>query len=423
MKVCFVTGEYPPMQGGVADYTRELASALHQTGVAVSVLTSVEARRVNFERHGQFEPAADHKIDLWPVFPIVLQWTFRSWAQILGHLNANHPDILHIQYQTGAYAMHPAINLLPLWLRKLRHRPAIVTTLHDTLPPYLFPKAGGLRHKVTLAIMRGSDRTIVTNEEDLVRARAIYRTGRRDVSATDPATSPDIRVVPIGSNIPFDPPDDFDRTRWRARLGVESDQILLSYFGFLNHSKGVDTLLEALRSLIDDKVAARLLMIGADVGSSDPTNIVYRREIVRRIHDLGLEDQGIWTGFSTTTEVSAHLLASDICVLPFRDGASFRRGTLMAALAHGLAIVSTRRRESVVESLAADDIPKFIHGLHAMLVEPDNAAELKTTIAALANQPETRLRLGEEAHRLAEEFSWSSIAGKTISIYEEIHRS
>lgn len=41
LKVCFVTGEYPPDEGGVADYTACLSAALAAQGVVVDVATSV----------------------------------------------------------------------------------------------------------------------------------------------------------------------------------------------------------------------------------------------------------------------------------------------------------------------------------------------------------------------------------------------
>jgi hypothetical protein len=37
MKVTFLTGEYPPMQGGIADYTAHLADHLQAAGVQPSV--------------------------------------------------------------------------------------------------------------------------------------------------------------------------------------------------------------------------------------------------------------------------------------------------------------------------------------------------------------------------------------------------
>ena len=38
MKVCLITGEFPPMRGGVGDFTNELGKALVKLGVEVSIV-------------------------------------------------------------------------------------------------------------------------------------------------------------------------------------------------------------------------------------------------------------------------------------------------------------------------------------------------------------------------------------------------
>ena len=43
MRILFITGEYPSMQGGVGDYTRRLSQALGELGADVHVLTHVDA--------------------------------------------------------------------------------------------------------------------------------------------------------------------------------------------------------------------------------------------------------------------------------------------------------------------------------------------------------------------------------------------
>jgi len=47
MRVLFVTGELPPMQGGVGDYTWSLGCTLARRTVDVHVLTGREAGRTN----------------------------------------------------------------------------------------------------------------------------------------------------------------------------------------------------------------------------------------------------------------------------------------------------------------------------------------------------------------------------------------
>ena len=83
----------------------------------------------------------------------------------------------------------------------------------------------------------------------------------------------------------------------------------------------------------------------------------------------------------------------------------------MAALAHGLPIVSTRPRV---------DVPELRQGENILLVPPDAPVALAEAIARLAVDAKLRRRLGEGAARLAQDFTWERIAEKTEALYEEI---
>jgi glycosyltransferase involved in cell wall biosynthesis len=326
-------------------------------------------------------------------------WGFSSWRTIIGYLKEKRPQILHIQYQAAAYGMHPAINLLPGLLRLRSPQPGLLVTFHDLKVPYLFPKAGPLRLWAILALAKGCDQAIVTNGQDEEEAR---NHGLRPL------------LIPIGSNIKPEPPQGYNREEWRRRLGVSQGEILLSYFGFLHQSKGAESLLRALKALRQRGGQFRLLMVGGKVGASDPTVIEYARRMERLIEELGLGDHIFWTGYLEPPLISAHLLASDICVLPYRDGASLRRGTLMAALAHGLPIVSTHPRSEVRE---------LVEGQNIALVPPDDVGALAAKIEQLASSEEARYRLGQGAKRLSEAFSWERIAKETAEVYEAVARA
>ncbi len=43
MQLALITGEFPPQQGGVGDYTRALASEFARRGLAVTVITDQHA--------------------------------------------------------------------------------------------------------------------------------------------------------------------------------------------------------------------------------------------------------------------------------------------------------------------------------------------------------------------------------------------
>ena len=388
MRICFVTGEYPPMQGGVGDCTYELGCALMQLGHQVMVVTSTKA--IGTAPHSQaLEPQ---------VHPIVDRWNWSSWRHIMSQVQSDRSEVLHIHYQTAAYAMHPAINLLPLRARWSSCRPQVVVTFHDLRVPYLFPKAGAIRSWANLQLARWSDAAIVTNQED-----------HRQLKMAGPPTC--LRWIPIGSNIAPHAPEGYARDSWRRRLGVAPSELLLCYFGFLNESKGGATLVRCLAALRDRGCAAKLVMIGGHVGDSDPTNVAFFEHVRALAVELGLADWIHWTGYVPSEQVTASFWAADVCVLPYRDGVSFRRGSFMAALAHGMPIVSTLPQHSN---------PLLTDGANILLVPPDDPASTAEAVERIASAPGLRDRLSRGASALAEHFTWERIAAETAELFREL---
>ena len=192
--------------------------------------------------------------------------------------------------------------------------------------------------------------------------------------------------------------------------------MVIGYFGFLNASKGIDTLLQGVRIALNNKLPVKLLMIGGRTGASDPVNIVYAQEVDQMVEDLNLHDHIRWTGFVDDQAVSGHLTASDIVALPFRDGVSFRRGSLMAALAHGCAIITTYPQV---------DIPEIMCDECMRLIPAESPTALSIAIEDLIDNPDLREDLGRRSYELAQQFTWDHIAAQTAAYFEELleHRS
>lgn len=379
-RVLLISGEYPPMEGGVADFSRLLGQAMAQQGWEVHVLTSAKA-----VQRGDEGPVHCH--------PLMRSWRWRPLrATVCRLLGEVRPDVINIQYQTAAFDMHPAINCLPLACRDV---PTVVT-FHDLLVPYLFPKAGPLRWWANLALARWCGAVIVTNSEDEARLKA-YPWIRR------------LTLVPISSNLACAPPAGYDRTAWRRARGIADDTLILCYFGFLNASKGGEELIAALDRLRKTGCDAVLLMIGGSVGASDLTNRTYLELVQASIRGRGLESRVIWTGYLPAEQVSASFGAADICVLPYRDGASFRRGSFLAALTHGMPIVTTQPRVS---------LPALAHGQNVWLVPPRDPKALAEALALLAKERHLRQTLGHGARQLSRQFDWQQIAARTMEVYD-----
>lgn len=379
MRLGFVTGEFPPRHGGVGDYTHALALALAALGVEVHVITDTRSAPYR-------SSLITHHSSIFTLHPIIRRWSFPSLLHIRALARRLRLNWLNVQYQAAAFGLGAPIHFLPD-VAGVR----TVVTFHDLRVPYLFPKAGWLREWAVTHLATSAAGAIVTDAADEAELR---RRGTRRV----------VRI-PIGSNIPVQPTPDFDRARLRATLGVSERDFLLGYFGFLNHSKGGDTLIRALSILAERRARVKLVLIGGQTGSSDPTDAVFFAEIEKLIARYGLEDRIARTGFVTAPEVSAHLLACDAIALPYRDGVSLRRGSLMAALAHGCAIISTQ---------PATPIPELRDGENLRLVPPDSPQALVLAVSELLDAPELRARLGAAARETAHQFRWEAIAARLL---------
>ncbi len=382
MHVLFVTGEYPPMQGGVGAYTRELARALHDLGVRITVLTSQRAAQPNC---AEFDGCIR-------VLPAIERWDWHILRTAPALATELSVDWVHVQYQTAAFAMHPAINFAPWQWRRRGIRTA--WTYHDLLPMYLFPKAGRLRTWVTERPAYFATRVITTTEADR------QRLSRRGIDAA---------IIPIGSNIVSRALTPAQRQARRRQRGYSEQDFVLAYFGFLNQSKGVVELLKALHQLITIRPATRLLMIGERVGASDATNYAYVQKVEHLIRKHHLEARVQWTGNEPEDEVAADLNACDVLVLPFLDGASLRRGTLMAGLANGCAIVTTTPQSP---------LPELVDGRDLLFAPAGDVNGLVAAIRRLADDPALAASLREHARTCSRLFTWPEIARAHLALYE-----
>jgi glycosyltransferase involved in cell wall biosynthesis len=349
--ILFVTGEYPPSPGGIGDYTANLRLALAGAGVRSRVLTSGRPSEAGIDA--------------------LRGWHWSLLRRVPRLVEEHGIEVVHIQYQAGAFAMHPAVNLLPVRLRR-RDIP-VVTTFHDLRPPYLFPKAGRARSALMLRMARWSRTAIVTNPAD---QRVLERAG---IAA---------RRIPIGPNLP--PPH---------RVPV-ADTGMVAFFGFPARSKGIEELVRALGA-IDAFRRPELVLVGAQGTPSANNDILAAADI-----DWLAESHGVAvrrTGYLGASETTSVLAGAGAIVLPFRAGASQRSGSLLAALQTGRPVVSTMPAE-------LDDLGSLA-ALPQLLLAPTRGIEsLRDAIlAALAEE--------HAFSPLPEEFRWQSIAAAHRALY------
>jgi glycosyltransferase involved in cell wall biosynthesis len=200
--------------------------------------------------------------------------------------------------------------------------------------------------------------------------------------------------VPIGANIR---PVRSSRAAARAALALDG-RLVLTMFGRDHPSRVLEHAEVAIAAVARARGSEGITVL--NVGSDAPAIRV----------PPGVELRT--TGTLDPDAVSLHMWAGDLALLPFTDGVSTKRSTLMAALAHGLAVLGEcgANTDSILTS-AVDALT---------LTPAGDAAAFARAAAELAAAPERLAQLGAAGRTLYEtRFDWPVIAAQVRSVLEQ----
>ena len=199
--------------------------------------------------------------------------------------------------------------------------------------------------------------------------------------------------------------------RTRSRY-VSNDCQLIGHFG--TYSKAISNLLAAVvPKLLECRSNYTFLFVGKG-GES------FREDLIAAHPCLG--ERTRVSGCLSAPDVSRHLLACDLMLQPYPDGISTRRTSAMAALSHGLPIVTTAGRltellwaSSGAVALADPvDVGAMVQHVDLLLTDPgrrrrtsiaakvlyDEHFDVRHTVAAVRGRLTRRVNIGGEAGRV-----------------------
>lgn len=326
----------PPVRGGLADHTLALARALAARGADVAVL----GRRGDAAAFG-------------PI-PCRTGVTHRPGRGGLGDAcDALGVRGLLIQYVPFLFARHGVAPTLVAGVARLAGQGVRVGLLvHE---PWVPPTR--LAWRLTGPLMRRQLLALVA------RADAVFSPVPAFLDGLRAAARPGVRceVVPVGSTIPV---VRAERAAVRASLGLGADDVALGVF-----SPGAAGMLpawiaRAAAGARDGRVAWVLLGAGSE---REPARLPPGVRILR-------------LGWLPAERVSAVLQALDVAVAPYVDGLTLRRTGAMAALAHGVAVASSRGPlfdAALEDATSCADSPEgFADAVRALVTDPRSRAAL-----------------------------------------------
>ncbi len=408
MKVLIISAAFPPMRAGEAEHALHLCTHLASRGADVHLLTTKGQRA---PESGSFHIHAAMK-----------SWSWLNAPTLVSTLRKIQPDLVLLIYTAWIYESHPMITFAPTIVKRVLGKVSFITQIEtikeedrlQTFATRVIRKlvkygagSAGVDY-VMGTLYRDSDRLIVLSERHLIQ-----------LCAQLPEVASKTEVIPPPPLIPMCADAQTARNQGRARLALDRDHFLLAYFGYVDYTKGVETLLQAVQLVTKQADNVRLVMIGGGRGTAKNASdhrgefiASYAHEMQLLSERLGLADKVTWLpGYSSgSQEASMYLYAADVCVLPFDQGVILSRSSLAAAAAHGLPIITTRGE--TLESPFRDRENVF-------LCRPKDPEELALAISSIMKNPTLLQDLRIGACQLAEEwFSWDKAVARTIGVFQ-----
>ncbi len=185
----------------------------------------------------------------------------------------------------------------------------------------------------------------------------------------------------------------------REEFRLAPDVPLLVDVGRLIPVKGHDTLIQALKQIVQSFPKVRLFIVGDGV---------LKEELEELVRKLGLEDNVILTGYRK--DVSRFMKEGDLFVFPTL-GEGFGL-VLLEAMAFKKPIVATR----------VMSIPEIVEdGKSGLLVSPGHPGELAEAVLQLLNDKKKAESFGERGFEiLTDRFSIKRMVGETERIYDRL---
>ncbi|MBS0235292.1 MAG: hypothetical protein JSR99_17630 [Proteobacteria bacterium] len=292
-------------------------------------------------------------------YVLVKRWTLKETLRVA---SAHRGHVIHIQYPSLQMGNAPWWALLGCLSRRT------VLTLHEYR---IFSTA---RKLYCLPAALTAKQIIFSNAEE-----------RRAFLSWYPFASKACTVIPVGNNIPVHAVPQQSRAR------------RMIYFGQIGENKGLELVIDAVASLRAQGSDIPVAFIGAIVDPSSPIVTLVRENAVKYAIDLRLN--------LGSAEVSQELAQASHAYLPFPDGITDKRGSAMACLQHGVAVLTTHSEQT----------PGWLRAATTHCSGPLEAA--RHVMA-----PELPPIDGEALSAGLAEREWPAIAKRHLGIYEDLAR-
>lgn len=290
-------------------------------------------------------------------------WHAANALKLRREIDGLRSDVLHVQYPATGYGW----GIGPQVLSVLR---PMVATIHECSQSHVL-------RRISLYPFTLRARAIVFTTEFEKRYAVRFAPWILHRSA----------VIPIGTNVPPAPLD----------IPRRSDAV--TYFGLIRPQKGIEEVIQFSRLCLERSNGLCVRVVGALM----PENAGFYEQMRRAASGLPIE----WILGRDGPELSRTLAEGEIGYLPFPDGASERRGSLLAMLSNRTAVITSRGSHT----------PASLTNAVEFASSPFDAVLLAEQLSVNHTK---RQSIQARAGEYAAEFDWDMIAEKHLDLYRSI---
>jgi D-inositol-3-phosphate glycosyltransferase len=388
--------------GGMNVYVRELSRELGARGLTVDIYTRSQDPTVPRVRPLWANVRVIH-LPAGPEEPYNKNLVYDHLPQFLAELRAFAADE-HITYDL----VHSHY-WLSGWVARELAREAALPTVH------MFHTLGKMKDAVARSEAEKETATRIRIEEELMRDMsriiAATRFDKSQMVELYGANPHKIVVVPLGVDPGVFRPIPRGEARQAVGLDLPGMCRLVLFVGRMDPLKGLDTLLQAVCKLNDlEPELVKGLCMAVIGGDADENGAGFNNELecLDKLKDqAGLRDLVIFLGSRAQDTLPYYYSAAEVCVVP----SHYESFGLVAleAMACGTPVIASRVGGL---QLTVED------GVTGFLVPVGDANALAEKLRIVLVDSELRERLGANARRKAQGYTWRVAADRILKVYE-----
>ncbi|NTV45650.1 MAG: glycosyltransferase family 4 protein [Chlorobiales bacterium] len=375
-EIVIFSEDFPPKDGGIAQWAMGVARSLRKMGYGVHVLTRYLSHAAEGIQNQEPYPVVQVHGNRWRQFRSL--YAYRGLKSF--YESGKKPEVVI------ATTWNIARGLISL-VRK--HRTKLVVVIHGL---EVTRKMSWLKRRWMVQTLNAADAII-----------SVSQFTRKQVLDHYPVNPDKVLVLPNGVDSEYFCPG-ANTTALRKKFKLEGKKVILTLARLIER-KGHDKVIEAMPKVIQKVPDAHYLISGTPKGE-------YYERLLKLIEALGLRDNVTFVGYIPAEEMNQYYNLCDVYIMPSREleGVGDTEG-------FGITYLEANACEKpVIGGRSGGVVDAIVDGKTGYLVDPLSVDEIGEKLSLLLSDSELATRLGKSGRaRIEEGYTWETVTKSLIA--------